>query len=321
MAGAWSEAGKRRFRRAGPIGLLKKGARTADLSQVTGAEDLDSLSLVPPGRVGRALREARFRRGLTIEVAAAMTGGRFTPADLRAAEEGLRAMPDRDIAHLCRLYNLSSGRLMPLRAKLVIDLHGRELTAAGRTVSLGGRGSLPDAVLTRYLALIYRFRNVGPGVPIRLRLLDLETLAESLHLSVEVAESRLYRLMHDEVAAIGQRSQLFGRRLVVPSAGVLVAITDVGSLVLEQAEEQAPPLPAPRRPPQLVLGAPAGPLGAATGRGAALGRPGGPAPRGASDPGRRGAERRSSQDHRSQDAGSTGAARHAGSTGSEESPR
>jgi hypothetical protein len=199
------------------------------------------------------LRLARESRRLTLEAAATLTNDRFTADELGAAEAGRRPLSDAEVGLLCRLYGLDAGRLMPRRARLVIDLHNRNLTVGPATVGLSRRVSLTDAVLTRYLALIYRFRGVTAGVPIRLRRLDLETLAESLHLPIHDVEQRLIRLMHEEVEAIGRRSRMFGRRLVVPSAGVLVAVTETGSLVLEQTEEAPPPLPEPRRPPQLQL--------------------------------------------------------------------
>jgi len=221
--------------RSGIFAFKQSGPR-ADENGMDARVDLDALSLVPPARLGRALAEARTARRMTLPVAATATGGRFSAAELAAVEAGEHPVSDRDAAMLARLYGVPAGRLVPVRARLVLDLHARTMAVGTERVGLSRRVSLTEAVLTRYLAIVHQLRGIPPGAPIRYRRLDLEVLAEALYLPPAQIEARLDAITVANRSGLDRWGRLFSRRLVVPSAGILVASTRSGSLVLESGD-------------------------------------------------------------------------------------
>jgi hypothetical protein len=89
----------------------------------------------------------------------------------------------------------------------------------------------PDAVLIRYLALVHRLRGEPVGTKLEIRELDVGVLATALELDEDEIETRLHRLMGDrEAVRVSERG--LRRRLLVPMAGVVVAVTAVGVLLL-----------------------------------------------------------------------------------------
>jgi len=142
------------------------------------------------------------------------------------------------------LYGVEDAGLMPTRSRLVIDLDENRIAVDDAEVTVEGVSG-PDAVLARYLALVYRLRDLPLGTPLALRDIDLDVLSVSLKIDSEEVASRLKRLMvqKDEVARDQKRIR---RRLLLPLVGVVIAASSAGGLVLVAEVEPAPgPTPAP----------------------------------------------------------------------------
>jgi hypothetical protein len=120
----------------------------------------------------------------------------------------------------------------PERVKLVIDLQEGRLAAGSVSRSLSGPTPTPNQVLATYLSLVYTLRHAEPGTPLTLRTGDLDVLAQVLRLSEGDVERRLTELMADPAGEISLRKRLLRGRVVVPVAGILVAVTAVGALLL-----------------------------------------------------------------------------------------
>ncbi len=200
--------------------------------------ETDRIALVPPHRLGSLLRQARIAGGIDLDELAA--GGEFGPVDLDDIEQGRRSVDDSMLAGLLSLYGIEDTGLLPERPRLVIDLDGGRIAVdqAGITV---GEATDTDTVLTRYLALVYRLRDLPLGTPIQLRDVDLNVLSTALEIESTDVESRLQRIMYQKDALRSDQRTL-RRRLLVPLAGVVVAATAVGVLVLvsQSGNEIAP---------------------------------------------------------------------------------
>ncbi len=222
---------------------------------VTPVTDLDTLTLVPPQRLGRLLAEARLARRSSLAALSLAGGGVFSPEELAAVEAGRFELSDADVARLAATYGVEAHALLPQRTRLVIDLHEGHVTAGGVRVPAlrtGGRatgrdaadrrlGRAVDDVLTRYLGLVYGLRGLSPGVPLALRHDDLEVLAEALGRTVSDVERRLAGLMADPGDRVTRRIRHLLVRLVVPEAGILVATVAAAALVLEPGGGHLPP--------------------------------------------------------------------------------
>jgi len=190
------------------------------------------LTVVPAWRLGALLRSAREDAGVD-DTELAARSDRFTAGELRAVEQGERALDDDELDALVDLYGLERATLVPERDELVVDLDHLELAAAGRTQPLAGSNPTPEEVLGTYLTLVYALRAAEPGTPVRLRQADVDVLAKALALAASEVEQRLEGLMADpERVVLHQRSKLLRARVLVPAAGVLVALCIGGALVV-----------------------------------------------------------------------------------------
>jgi len=204
--------------------------------------ETELVTLVPPRRLGTLLRQARVAAGLDLEQLAAQT--LLTVVDLDDLERGRRMVDDQLLKELVRLYGVADAGLMPTRSRLVIDLEENRIAVDDAEAMVEGVTG-PDAVLARYLALVYRLRDLPLGTPLALRDIDLDVLSVSLKIDSEEVASRLKRLMvqKDEVARDQKRIR---RRLLLPLVGVVIAASSAGVLVLVAEVEPAPgPTPAP----------------------------------------------------------------------------
>jgi len=187
-------------------------------------------AIVPPSRLGRLLRETREQRGETTEQVAARLGEGATPALLADVEGGTFDLTDRDVAVLSDAYGVQTRELVPSRSRLVIDLSQGTVAAAGEHRAFATDDA--DEVLTRYLSLVYALRGLPPGTPVPLRDLDLAVLGQALRMGAGEVEARLVGLMQDPEQKVGTTTRDLRHRLIVPAAGLLVAVTAVGALVL-----------------------------------------------------------------------------------------
>jgi transcriptional regulator with XRE-family HTH domain len=214
----------------------------------------DGTILIPPRRLGALLREARLGAGRDLAELAADCD--LTVVDLDDLEQGRVTIDDVLLARLVELYGVEDASLVPERSKLVIDLDEGRIAvhdaADPELVGPDGPGSdgtipheivAPDLVLARYLALVYRLRDLPLGTSVPLRDVDLAVLAAALELPSADVESRLERLMADE-EAVGRDQRRISRRLLLPLVGVVIAVTSVGAVLLVSADDPDPAPPA-----------------------------------------------------------------------------
>lgn len=162
----------------------------------------------------------------------------LTVVDLDDLEHGRRLVDDKLLEELIGLYGAEDAALVPERSRLIIDLDEGRISVAESDISIG-KMSGPDAVLSLYLALVYRMRQLPIGSPIGLRDLDLGVLSAALELDTTDIEARLERLIasEDEIELDQLR---FRHRLLLPVAGIVIAATAGGVLVLVAENETAP---------------------------------------------------------------------------------
>jgi len=199
--------------------------------------DTDQVALVPPRRLGSLLRQARLAAGSEIDDFAAR--GEFGVVDLDDIENGRRSVDDSTLATLLSLYGIEDAGLLPARSRLVIDLDAGRIAVDQVDLTVDGSAGA-DRVLARYLALVYRLRELPLGTQLSLRDVDLDVLSRALAIDAVEVEHRLERLMREKSVIDRDQSRL-RRRLLVPLAGVVVAATAVGVLVLvSQSNDSAP---------------------------------------------------------------------------------
>ncbi|MFT5201067.1 MAG: transcriptional regulator with XRE-family HTH domain [Candidatus Aldehydirespiratoraceae bacterium] len=194
-------------------------------------------SLVPPRRLGTLLREARVASGLELSALTVASG--LTVVDLEDIEYGRRDLDEQTMEALVRAYCIEDAGLVPERSLLIIDLDEGRIAVNHSGLDVDP-ASGPDAVLARYLALVYRLRDMPLGAQLHLRDVDVSVLSTALELGNNDIESRLHRLMAEE-STIEQDQKRIRRQLLLPLVGVLIAATGVGTLVLIAQPDTVPP--------------------------------------------------------------------------------
>ena len=161
--------------------------------------------LVPPARLGRALERVRVGTGETTNDLVRRCGGAYDADFFRDVESGRAELDEPTVRWLAAVYGIAVEDLVPQRAVLVIDLEEGRLAVDDTKVRIDDPS--PDAVLVRYLALVYLLRGVEPGRPVPIRRTDVAALAHAL----EVRE----RFFGENDHAMRRG---FGRTAGVPSA-------------------------------------------------------------------------------------------------------
>lgn len=208
-------------------------------------------TLVPPLRLGRLLRSRREAAGRSLADLAAVAQGVST-ALLEDIEAGRVDLSEDELARIAPLYEVDLAHVLPQRMQLVIDLDAGRLSVTGAEASgVLLPGDEAEQVLVRYLALLYALRGMPVGTPLPLRRLDLDVLADALVLRTDEVHDRLRDLMLRSDDRVQQSARGLRRRLVVPLAGILVAVTAAGSLLFV-AEDEVPPLGGTLEPSAVV---------------------------------------------------------------------
>ena len=188
--------------------------------------------LVPPKRLGKLLAEARVARGYSLEEAARSLGGDWGTVELLEAETGRRPLTDVEVKELTDFYEIPTSTLIPERSRLVVDLEEGLMEVGGESVRLEPSAVQRRDVLARYLSMVYAMRDVPPGRPVPLRLPDLLVLEGVFSTHRRQIEDALRELLVDRTGSVGFRTRRLRGRLVVPIAGVVVAATTLGTLLL-----------------------------------------------------------------------------------------
>lgn len=194
-------------------------------------------TLVPPRRLGTLLRQAREASGR--ELTDLTVRSRLSVVELDDIEHGRRQLDEATMQALVEAYGIDASSLVPARSQLTIDLDDGRVAIEKSDIDVDASYGA-DAVLIRYLALVYRLRDLPLGTRLPLRDIDIEVLSGALSLGSGDVESRLYRLMSagSDIAADQRRIR---RQLLMPLVGVIVAATGVGTLVLVAGEPNTPP--------------------------------------------------------------------------------
>ena len=200
-----------------------------------------TIAVVPARRLAQLLAEARRHHDESLATLAERSGGAFDASDLLALEGGTHPLDDETVRRAVELYRVDPGVLAPERSRLVIDLDEGRLRAGPHEQPL--TAPTADEVLATYLSLVYTMRHATPGTPLPLRDADISVLSRVLELTSTDVEHRLVDLMADPDPQLRVRHRWLRRRVLVPAAGVLVAVTALGSLVLIDggADEVVPP--------------------------------------------------------------------------------
>lgn len=193
-------------------------------------------SLVPPRRLGMLLRDARVAAGW--ELAALIEGTSLSVVELDDIEHGRRRVDEATLETLVRIYGIEDAGLVPERSRLVIDLDEGRIAVDRADLAVDPADG-PDAVLARYLALVYRLRDLPVGATLHFREVDIDVLATALALDGADIAGRLERLVRDE-SQVERDQQRIRRQLVLPLVGVVVAATTVGTIVLVVDDDPAP---------------------------------------------------------------------------------
>jgi len=196
-------------------------------------------SVVPANRLGQLLAEARLRQGADLEEFASRSD--FTVGELSDFEAGHRSLDDSIVSEITGLYEIDCGPIVPHRAELTIDLTDKRMSAAGHAVRLDSAAH--DHVLDRYLSLVYVLRNHSPGTTVPLRDEDVAILAASLAEREELITEQLRHAMAEERESVNGLVSWFRRRLWVPTAGAMVGVVSIGTLVMVTTDAGAPPAP------------------------------------------------------------------------------
>ena len=158
-------------------------------------------------------------------------------------EHGRRDLDEATLDTLVRICGVEDAGLVPKRSQLVIDLDDGRIAVNHTDLDVDPLSG-PDAVLARYLALVYRLRDLPVGSKLHLRDVDIDVLSTALARQSDDVESRLLQLIADE-SDVAQDQKRIRRQLLMPLVGVVIAATAVGTLVLAAEQNDAMPPPPP----------------------------------------------------------------------------
>lgn len=190
---------------------------------------LTDQSLVPAARLGAALHRARSRSGQTMAALARMSDGRFLPDDLVVIERGEAALDDSEVRSLVGMYALDARPWAHAASlSLIVDrTPTRPGVAPVTETELIDHEDIARWVGCRLVAL-----SVLVGIDMASGRFGLDGLAEAIERPLASSVELVDDLLRTEAVTIGAMVEAMLDRLVVPEVGLLIAQTDIGSLLL-----------------------------------------------------------------------------------------
>ncbi|HXF74163.1 MAG TPA: helix-turn-helix transcriptional regulator [Actinomycetota bacterium] len=167
----------------------------------------------PAIEIGRALREARKARGLTLKQAAERSGGRFRPTSIAGYERGERSITLERFIDLCRLYGMDPDRLL---AEIVRRLEGRPPVVVDLT-ALEGIEEPEGRIVAGFVREVAALRGERGARTIALRAGDLEVLATAAGRRPEDLLQRIGAALREEARRREERAR--GREEGSPGEG------------------------------------------------------------------------------------------------------
>ncbi len=170
----------------------------------------------PAMEIGRALREARRARGLTLKQAAERSQGRFRPTSIAGYERGERNITLERFIDLCRLYGMAPERLL---ATIVRRLEGRPPIVVDLT-KLEEIEAAEGPVVARFVREVAGLRGEPGTRTIALRAGDLEVLATAAGRRPDELAERIGAALREEARGReAERRREHGERPTEPGGG------------------------------------------------------------------------------------------------------
>jgi transcriptional regulator with XRE-family HTH domain len=130
---------------------------------------MDRLAL----EIGRALRRARKKRGLTLKELARRSGGRFKPTSVAGYERGERKISVDRLCELVKFYDVSAGRLVANAVRMAEGTAPVVIELSSVADLESGEGDL----LAEFTKQVVQLRKAGRSDTVSIRVGDLEVLA------------------------------------------------------------------------------------------------------------------------------------------------
>jgi transcriptional regulator with XRE-family HTH domain len=151
---------------------------------------IGDLADVIRSHVGIGLRRARLARGWSLRAAAEASSGRFAASSIAGYERGERAISLERFVELCRLYAVSSERLLASTERAASD-GTPPIVDLGRFERLGDR---TQPMIALFVDQVIARRGQPPAGRIALRAGDVQLLASVAGISSdELIEGRPHR--------------------------------------------------------------------------------------------------------------------------------
>lgn len=137
--------------------------------------------------IGRALRRARQRRGMTLRGVGAASNGRFMATSVAGYERGERNISLERFILLCQLYDVPPDRLL---AEILRATEGRPEAQIDLT-TLESLGSAEGALVSGFVRQVSSLRREPPTEAVSLRAGDVAALATASGRTAEELEEAL----------------------------------------------------------------------------------------------------------------------------------
>lgn len=194
----------------------------------------------PAIEIGRALREARRARGLTLKQAAERSQGRFRPTSIAGYERGERNITLERFIDLCRLYGMAPERVL---ATVVRRLEGRPPVVVDLT-KLEEIEAAEAPVVARFVREVAALRGEPGTRTIALRAGDLEVLATAAGRRPDELAERIGAALREEARRweAETRRREHGGRPAEPGGGGPAGAPRPPGTASDGADPPGPPL-------------------------------------------------------------------------------